>query len=93
MTTKQDRQPNARKFERGDRIIYNGQFIGTLLEPSGPDDNLHWTVAWEDGAETRNVYPESDMVFANGGPNSGQRGIQNIVTAALAQRKGPNHDD
>jgi hypothetical protein len=79
-------QPNVRSFRAGDRIIYNGQFIGTLLSPSGDVKGLHWKVQWEDGAETDNVYPQADMVFANGGPDSGQRGVQNIVAAALAER-------
>lgn len=64
----------AESFRQGDRIIYNGQYIGILLSPCGSVDGLHWKVEWEDGAETDNVYPQSDMVHANGGPSSAQRG-------------------
>jgi hypothetical protein len=66
-------QANTREFRAGDRIIYNGQFIGTLISPCGDVKGLHWKVQWEDGAETGNVYPLADMVHANGGPGSAQR--------------------
>jgi hypothetical protein len=64
---------SGRYFHAGDRIIYNGQYIGTLISASGHVNGLHWKVQWEDGFESDNVYPQSDMVFANGRPESDKR--------------------
>lgn len=58
-------------FAPGDRIIYNGMYIGILIERTDKSGNEHWRVCWEDGADTKDVvYPASDMVYANGGPSS-----------------------
>ena len=61
-------------FDPGDRIIYNGEYVGTLVARTDRDTNEHWTVKWDDGADTENTpYPAETMVYLNGGPTSGQR--------------------
>jgi hypothetical protein len=73
-------------FEPGDRIIYSGDYCGTLIARSGRDVNPHWTVKWDDGAESENVYPESDMVYINGGPSSSRRTVpSSAIAEALRQ--------
>jgi hypothetical protein len=76
---------HSRAFRQGDRIIYTGQYIGTLLERSSGTAE-HWTVCWEDGGGTPGtIYPAADMVYANGGPASAQAGHRTGLSHAEAQ--------
>lgn len=81
---------NAIPFQPGHRIIYNGQYVGTLLERTS-DENPHWRVEWDDGAENNTVYPEEMMVHLNGGPSSAQR-TQPVVYLTDAELYSTNGD-
>lgn len=78
------RQANTRPFQKGDRIIYSGEFIGTLVEKTteaeywdndGNYDGIvpYWRIDWEDGAADTLDAPEPTLAYANGGPDSAQR--------------------
>lgn len=69
-----------KSFEAGHRVIFLGEYIGTLREKN---EFGNWTVDWEDGTNTgSDTFPESDLVHVNGGPGSAQRGITSIKRAA-----------
>ena len=72
----------GKSFNSGDRIIYDDGYIGILEVKVS---SAQWTVKWEDGANAPGPFPESDMVHANGGPSSADRGVSNIKTAALRE--------
>lgn len=63
----------TKPFIPGDRIIFDGEYIGVLREQN---EHGNWTVNWEDDANegTLPTYPPGEMVFANGGRSSAQRG-------------------
>lgn len=72
-----------KSFEAGHRIIFQGEYIGTLREKNEFGD---WTVDWEDGTSTGDdTFPESGFVHVNGGPGSAQRGTNSIKSEALLQ--------
>lgn len=64
-------------FEAGDRIIYAGEYVGTLTgEPVNQALGRAWAVEWDDKADTKGChFAESKMVYANGGPTSATRTV------------------
>jgi hypothetical protein len=73
-------QTNTREFKTGDRIIYMGEYIGTLISPVGAVGGLEWRVQWDDGADTTDSsFPQAKMVHANGGPASGKRTVPELA--------------
>jgi hypothetical protein len=60
------------QFSAGDRIVYEGEYIGTLVSPVGAVGGLEWVVEWEDGADTTgSSFPQAKMKRANGGAPPG----------------------
>jgi hypothetical protein len=77
------RQAETRPFQEGDRVIYAGEFIGTLAEKTTEAEHWdangkthgivpYWRIEWEDGAVDTLDAPEPMLVYANGGPDSAQ---------------------
>lgn len=97
MTTK---QTNAVPFQPGHRIIYNGQFVGTLValtpEPKNPDDTISgpaWTVEWDDGTVTGDtLFGEGMLVHLNGGPGSAAHTTRLIMINDEDLREFPGED-
>lgn len=72
-----------RRFQAGDRIIFEREYIGTLLDEVEPGK---WAVEWEDGADTtKSTFPASRMIHVNGGPASAAAGMARTKAAALRE--------